>query len=209
MGVRRRTPGAGNSCWVAARRRRAWSARCAAVLLCVVTALASDRPVFSQESGSAEYQIKAAFLFHFAQFVEWPSEVFKDANSPLTYCTIGDDPFRGGLEDILRGKTVADRAIRVEHLKQAEGMQRCQVLFIGTAENKRAAGIVANVKGSAILIVEESPNFAADGGMIGFSVEGNKIRFEINLTAVNAAKLKMSARLLSLAKSVTGNGGGT
>jgi hypothetical protein len=165
--------------------------------------------VYAQESGRAEYQIKAAFLFHFAQFVEWPDEAFKDANSPLTYCTIGEDPFRGGLEDILRGKTVAERGIRVEHLKQAEAIQRCQVLFIGAAEAKRAAAIVANAKGSSVLTVGESANFAADGGMIGFSVEGNKVRFEINLAAVNAAKLKMSARLLSLAKTVTGNGGGT
>jgi hypothetical protein len=162
----------------------------------------------AQANPASEYAVKAAFLFHFAQFVEWPEGAFKDANSPLTYCTFGADPFRGSLDASLRGKTIGERGIRVQHLKQAEGIQDCQVLFIGGAETKRAAaGILANVKGSAILTVGESQDFAEDGGMIEFCLEGNKIRFNINLVTVSAAKLKMSARLLTLAKTVIGTQG--
>lgn len=161
-------------------------------------------------NSTSEYAVKAAFLFHFAQFVEWPAGAFKGANSPLTYCTFGADPFRGSLDESLRGKTIGERGIRVQHLKQAEGIQDCQVLFIGGAESKRAAaGVLANVKGSAILTVGESQDFAEDGGMIEFCLEGNKIRFNINLATVSAAKLKMSARLLTLAKTVIGTQGGS
>jgi hypothetical protein len=166
--------------------------------------------ITARATPTSEYEIKAAFLFHFAQFVEWPAGAFKGANSPLTYCTFGADPFRGSLDESLRGKTIGERGIRVQHLKQAEGIQDCQVLFIGGAESKRAAaGVLANVKGSAILTVGESQDFAEDGGMIEFCLEGNKIRFNINLATVSAAKLKMSARLLTLAKTVIGTQGGS
>ena len=164
--------------------------------------------LLAQGTPSGEYAVKAAFLFHFAQFVEWPAGAFKGANSPMTYCTVGEDPFRGGLDESLRGKTIRERAIRVQHLKPSDGIQDCQILFISASENKRTAGILADAKGSAILTVGESQTFAENGGMIEFCLEGNKIRFEINLSAVGAAKLKMSARLLALAKTVIGTPGG-
>jgi YfiR/HmsC-like len=163
--------------------------------------------VGAQDATNSEYQIKAAFLFHFAQFVEWPAEAFLDANSPFTYCTVGDDPFRGALDQSLRAKVIGVRGVRVRHLKEVDAMQDCQVLFIGAAENRQTSSILANVKGNAVLTVGESQYFAEDGGMIEFFMEGNKIRFEINLAAVNTAKLKMSARLLTLAKTVIGNAG--
>lgn len=165
-------------------------------------------PSFCGEKVSPEYQLKAAFLFHFAQFVEWPAEAFKDASSPMTYCTVGADPFGGALDDSLRDKKIGEHEIRVRHLKTFDGIQDCQVLFIGATETRRAPSVLEKVKGSAILTVGESQSFAEDGGMIEFCLEGNKIRFEINLAAVNAARLKMSARLLTLAKNVIGAVGG-
>lgn len=182
-------------------------ARLASAVFCVLYVLAGASRVASQDNTSGEYQVKAAFLFHFAEFVEWPAEAFKDGNSPLTYCTVGADPFRGALDDSLRGKTIGERIMRVQHLKQLDAIHGCQILFIGATEDKRASSILANVKGTAVLTVGESHNFAEDGGMIEFLLEGNKIRFEINLGAVNAAKLKMSARLLTLAKTVIGTAG--
>ena len=164
--------------------------------------------VAGQDSGSGEYQIKAAFLFHFGEFVEWPSEAFKDMNSPITYCTIGEDPFQGALDESLRAKLIGGRGVRVQHLKGVEGIVSCQVLFIGAGESKRNASILTKAKGNPVLTVGESETFAENGGMIGFCRESNKIRFEINLAAVSAAKLKISARLLSLAKTVVGKGGG-
>jgi YfiR/HmsC-like len=161
-----------------------------------------------QATPSGEYAVKAAFLFHFAEFVEWPVEAFHDASTPITYCTTGEDPFRGALDDSLRAKVVGNRGVRVKHLKEGDSTKDCQILFIGAAESKRTTSILANVKGSAVLTVGESPNFAESGGMIEFCREANKIRFDINLAAVGAAKLKMSARLLTLAKTVIGTSGG-
>lgn len=160
--------------------------------------------VLGQTSASSEYQVKAAFLFHFAQFVEWPPETFKDATSPVTYCTAGADPFHGVLEAGLDRKTIGGRPIRVLHFKQAQEIQGCQVLFVGTQEKKFISTILANVRATPVLTVGESENFARQGGMIGFFLEDNKVRFEINLDAAEQAKLKISARLLTLAKTVIG-----
>jgi YfiR/HmsC-like len=159
----------------------------------------------AQDSASSEYQVKAAFLFHFAQFVEWPAETFKDAGTPLTYCTIGEDPFRGALDQSLSGKAVGARPLRVEHLKQSAEIQSCQVLFIGAGEKRRLGEAMASANGRPVLMVGESEHFAEEGGMIGFCLEGNKIRFDINLQAAEKAHLRISARLLALAKTVIGN----
>ncbi len=153
--------------------------------------------------------MKAAFLFHFAQFVDWPPEAFKDTASPLTYCTVGEDPFHGELEAGLNGKTIDGRPARVLHFKQAEEVQGCQVLFIGTPEKKFISATLANLRASPVLTVGESESFVQQGGMIGFFLEDNKVRFEINLEAAERAKLKISARLLTLAKRVIGGPKGT
>lgn len=129
--------------------------------------------------------------------------------SPLTYCTIGEDPFHGALDASLNGKTIGTRPLRVQHLKETEEIQSCQVLFIGTTEKKLIPATLASLKSDPVLIVGESEHFAQDGGMIGFCLEDNKVRFEINLNATQRAKLKISARLLALAKTVIGSSKGT
>jgi hypothetical protein len=160
-------------------------------------------------STAEEYSIKAAFLFHFAQFVDWPPEAFKDAGSPLIYCTLGEDPFHGALETTLNGKTIGKRTIRVQHIKQLQETQGCHILFLGAAGKDLNPGIVAGLQESPILTVGESEHFAQDGGMIGFCLDQNKIRFEINLEVAGRAKLKISSRLLALARTVIGGQRGT
>lgn len=161
--------------------------------------------VFAQSNTSAEYEIKAAFLFHFAQFVEWPRETFQQADSPITYCTIGEDPFRGALDASLEGKKLGARPFRVRHLQKAKEAPGCQVLFIGAEEKKSLAETLSSVEGRATLTVGETEHFADDGGMIGFCVEQNKMRFEINVEKAERAHLKISARLLALARKVVGS----
>jgi hypothetical protein len=170
------------------RGRWAWSAGLAAV----------------QGGGSSEYALKAAFLFHFAQFVEWPDGSFRDAKSPYIYCTLGADPFEGALETVLNGKTVGERGFAVRHLKQAQEAQGCHLVFVGEEQGKQAASIVGMLNASPVLIVGESPRFVEQGGMIGFSLEDNKVRFEINLESAEKARFKISAKLLALAKTVIG-----
>jgi hypothetical protein len=181
----------------------------AASVLGAFVALDGGLPVSAQSNPLGEYQVKAAFLFHFGQFVEWPTQALKDADSPLTYCTIGEDPFRGSLEGALSGKTIGARELRVQHFRRPQELQGCQVLFIGAGERKFLPEILAGVKGDSVLTVGESEHFVQDGGMIGFCLEENKIRFEINLEAAQKAKFRISSRLLALAKSVIGGQRGT
>ena len=168
------------------------------------------RPVAGSGSVALEYEVKAAFLFRFAQFVEWPPDAFKGAGEPFTYCTIGDDPFRGALERTLNGKTIGQRPLRVEHLNGAGRVEECQVLFVGgSGERKHVEEMLAGTGTLPILTVGEGDRFAENGGTIGFCTEDNKIRFEVNLDAAGKAGLKISAKLLALAKTVLGAPKGT
>jgi YfiR/HmsC-like len=185
------------------------SMRRPAALFAALALLTTISSAGAQNAKSGEYEIKAAFLFHFAQFVDWPAEAFEQADSPITYCTIGADPFEGALDAALKGKTHGSRAFAVRHLASWENVQACQLLFIGAAENKHTTAALASVEKRATLTVGETEHFAADGGMIGFCFEDNKIRFEINVRAAEQANLKISARLLALAKTVIGGPKGT
>jgi len=181
----------------------------AVATLAGLLSIAGIRRVSGQTNASSEYQVKAAFLFHFAQFVDWPPEAFKDEDSPLTYCTIGEDPFHGALDASLKGKTIGARPLRVQHFKQSQETHGCQVLFIGTTGKKAISEELANLKGNPVLTVGESEHFAQEGGMIGLLLQDNKVRFEINLSAAEHARLRISSQLLSLAKTVIGSPKGT
>ncbi|HTT32762.1 MAG TPA: YfiR family protein [Methylomirabilota bacterium] len=161
------------------------------------------------DSVAEEYSVKAAFLFHFAQFVEWPETAFASPGSPLTYCTLGQDPFHGALDATLSGKTIGGRPLQVVHLKASQDLQNCHVLFLGASEKKSIPVALSSLKGKPVLTIGETGHFVDAGGVIGFSLDENKIRFEINLGAAETAKLRINSRLLSLAKQVVGAHGGT
>jgi hypothetical protein len=193
-------------------RRRKWrgrkGSRCsvlAASALFLTTTMCGRPQQAAAANAPLEYEVKAAFLFRFAQFVEWPADTFKNSTEPFTYCTIGDDPFRGALERTMNGKTIGQRNLRVEHLIGAAKVGECQVLFVGTpADKKHVDETLADTRTLPILTVGEADQFAQNGGTIGFCTEDNKIRFEVNLDAAGKAGLKISAKLLALAKTVLG-----
>jgi hypothetical protein len=175
-----------------------------------VSLLASLTLVFSlilssasgQSVSNSEYDIKAAFLFHFAQFVEWPSDAFKEQGSPVTYCTIGDDPFHGALDRALAGRILGMRPLHVQHLKASQQIQSCQIVFLGANEKNVMAATLATLRLDPILTVGDSEHFVQEGGMIGFLLEDNKVRFEINLEAAERSNLKISSKLVTLARNV-------
>jgi hypothetical protein len=181
----------------------------AAAILMVALSVGGAHRISAQANPSSEYQVKAAFLFHFSQFVDWPPEAFQGAGSPLTYCTVGGDPFRGALDSSLSGKTIEGRTVRVMHFKEATEARGCQILFLGAADRSFVSGTLTSLNRSPVLTVGESAQFAQEGGMIGFLLEDNKVRFDINLEAAEDAKLKISARLLALARTVIGGPKGT
>ncbi len=182
------------------RRFRPW---CAAwVALCALLLPAGAG--FAVESApSKDYQLKAVFLFNFAQFVEWPSNAFPEAGGPLVIGVLGADPFGAGLDDTVRGEKVNNRPLAVQRYRRVEEIGTCHVLFIGASEANRLEQILTSLKGRNILTVGDFEGFARRGVMIGFATEKNKTRLKINLEAAKAANLTISSKLLKPAEIVS------
>ena len=173
----------------------------------VLFALIGSSPRTSwTQSKADEYHVKAAFLFHFAQLVEWPAASFGGGNS-FDLCTLGDDPFQGELERTVEGKRIGARILHIRHLSELQVARGCHMVFISKSEDKRLAAMLAGVRGSPVLTVGEADNFLGSGGMIRLCLEGNKVRFEINREAAESAGLRISATLLLLARNLTGGSG--
>jgi hypothetical protein len=153
----------------------------------------------AQESQPTEYQIKAAFLFNFAKFVEWPPAAFAEATSPMVIGILGENPFRDDLERTIRGKTINNRPLVIKEFRSPAEATNCHVLFISTSEKQRLPEILKSLHGTSVLTVGETDRFTETGGMINFVAEGNKIRFQINEVAARNAGLKISSKLLNLA----------
>jgi hypothetical protein len=149
-----------------------------------------------------EYQVKAAFLYNFAKFVEWPAEEFKTPRDPIVVCVLGHNPFGSSLEDVIRGKSIDGRAFAFRQVSNAEQAGACQILFVGSEDEKRFRSLVRGLKPAGILIVGEMQGFAADGGIINFKLDGDRVRFQINVDAADRAQLHISSKLLSLAEIV-------
>jgi hypothetical protein len=159
-----------------------------------------DLPAQTQTTISKDYQVKAAFLFKFSQFVEWPDNTFPDKETPLTIGVLGDDPFKGFLSELVRDEKVGSRPLRVEYYRRVEEVKGCHILFVSSSEGKGLGQILAALKNRSILTVGESDGFAQSGGMIRFVISGDrKVRFRINATAAKDANLTISAKLLRLA----------
>ena len=156
----------------------------------------------AQTQISREYQVKAVFLFNFAQFVEWPTNALSDTQTPLTIGVLGDDPFDGFLDDTVRGEKVDGHPLVVQRYHNIEDVENCQVLFISRSENKRMEQILADLKGRNILTVGDADGFVKNGGVIRFVTEENKIHFRISLEAAKNAKLTISSKMLRLAEIV-------
>ena len=145
-----------------------------------------------------EYQVKAAFIFNFAKFVEWPSNAFGEGGA-LVVGVIGDDPFGGAL-DRLNGNTANGRALRIKRFSSGDDPRACQVLFISASEDRHLKKIMESIRGTNILTIGESTQFGQSGGMIRFVIQDNKVRFEINASAAGQAGLRISSKLLALSK---------
>jgi YfiR/HmsC-like len=155
-----------------------------------------------QSSRISEDQVKAAFLYNFAKFVQWPEDSFSSPDSPLRMCTFGGTSLGPALEELAQGKIVAGRRVQVQKPRSLQQARSCQVLFIGYQELPRLQEVLAAVRGASVLVVSESPGFAAHGAMIEFVRESDRLRFEINAKAARDARMNISAKLLSLAKNV-------
>jgi uncharacterized protein DUF4154 len=170
----------------------------ALVLLSAALATALLGP--ARAAGPGEYEVKAAFLYNFARFVEWPAD--PDGDGPFVVTVLGSDPFGSVLDDTLRGKTVDDKRIVVRRVSRSEDVGRSRILFISDSEKDRLPAILKTLEKAPVLTVGEMNKFAERGGVIRFKVEQDRIRLEINVAAAERSKLKISSQLLKLARIV-------
>ncbi len=145
-----------------------------------------------------EYEVKAAYLFHFARFVEWPEDAFSGGDG-FVIGVLGEDPFDGILEETLAGKRVLQRPLVIKRGARYEDLGRTHILFISSSESARLPRILAQLRDASVLTIGETPDFAARGGIVNFTVKDNHIRFEVNLERAKRANLKISSQILNLA----------
>jgi hypothetical protein len=173
---------------------------------------------WADSAQSLEYQVKAAFLYNFIKFVDWPEET-SDSNEPIIIGIVGKDPFEDAFKP-LQEKEAKDRKVIIQRFEgfveleksgkkekdqphpKNQDIQKCHLLFICPSESERIADIIASVKGHSILTVGDIQGFLESGGIVNFVIEENKVGFEINIAAAEHAKLKIRSQLLRLAKRV-------
>lgn len=157
----------------------------------------------AQSTPSREYQIKAVFLFNFAQFVEWPARAFTEAQAPLVIGVLGQDPFGSYLEEIVRGEKINGHPLVVQRYREAAEAKSCHILFINLTKPNDLKQTLASLKSQSTLMVGDAPNFIQQGGMIRFFTENSKTRIQVNLEPVKNAELAISSKLLRLADIVS------
>lgn len=157
--------------------------------------------VWAQSAKPTDYDVKAVYLYNFGRFVEWPAAAF--AKSDLfTICILGDDPFGPALDATLSSETIAGKGVAAKRISSPQEALNCQILFLSSAEETRLSKIIESLDRGAVLTVSDIPRFSQRGGMIQFIPEGKKVRFEVNLTAVQRAGLNLSSELLKVATTV-------
>jgi hypothetical protein len=156
-------------------------------------------PTAAGAQSAPEPVLKAAFIYNFAKFAEWPADA--PPADPLTICVLGEAAIAEALDEAVKGRTVDGRKTVVVRVKP-EGFRACHVLYLAGLSPKRAQEIVDELKGAPVLTVGDREQFAQGGGIAGLFVEQGRMRFAINLEAAQRCRLRISSRLLSLAKIV-------
>jgi hypothetical protein len=143
-----------------------------------------------------EYEVKAVFLFNFAQFVEWPATAFSGARAPIIIGVLGQNPFGSYLDETVRGERVEDRPLQVQFYRRVDEIKHCHILFISRSEVSRLKDILGALKDRSILIVGDDDDFVRRGGMIRLATARNRVQLIINADAASAASLTISSQLL-------------
>jgi YfiR/HmsC-like len=182
-----------------ARTLPSWALSSVAVALSLLLA---SLPLRAQNSTTAEYRAKANYLANFPSFVEWPQEASSSDKAPFLICVFGEFPFGTSLAELTRSTTVHDRRIEIRWIRKPQELSSCQILFVSRSERKRYNQALDAVRGRIVLTVGETPEFLDAGGILSFSSQHGPIEFDVNLEAANKTHLKISSRLLALARRV-------
>jgi len=169
-------------------------------LLFVVAA--GQEPARAQTDASKEYQIKAAFLFNFAQFVKWPGNSFNSPDAPFSIGILGDDPFGSALDGTVQGEAIDNHRLTVVRSQRIEDLKDCQIIFVSRSEEGQVGAILSQLGSRPVLTVSDADGFASNGGDIDFYLSDGRIRFEINPQSARRCGLRISSQLMALGKIV-------
>ena len=156
----------------------------------------------AQPSRPSEYQVEAAYLYNFSRFVEWPAQITSERSMPFAICVLGKDPFGAVLDVTLSG---AGNSLIAKRLSKPQDALGCRILFVGASEQDHLKEIITALGKASVLTVSDIPRFSERGGMIEFVLQGDKVRFEVNLTNATDAGLTVSSDLLKVAVAVRKN----
>jgi len=159
----------------------------------------------AQGSKPTDYDVKAVYLYNFGRFVEWPPNSAAAKTDAFTICVLGEDPFGPTLYTTFARETIGGKAVVTKRVASPKEAVNCQILFISSSEDKQLNKIMESLDKAAVLTVSDMPQFSQHGGMIQFILEGNRVRFEVNLTATQNAGLTLSSELLKVATNVRRN----
>jgi hypothetical protein len=181
-------------------------------VVCVLVILAAISLGLASQAGcgaqsATEYQLKAAYLFNFLKFVEWPDAPPKELQPKWVIGVIGTSPVGDELLKLVESKNVLGKELEVKTFKSTENLRSCNILFVSDSEKKRLPAILASLRGSSVMTVADMDHFIDAGGMVQFVVESERVRISIDVGATGRARLKISSKLLALARAVTEDAG--
>ena len=177
-------------------RARILSAATLISLACVVPL------AHSQQSKAGEFQVKAAYLYNFGRFVAWPDQNSPDANAAFEICVLGADPFGATLDSTLATASIGGKNVQAKRITKPQDVDDCRILFISTSEERHLKDVLSALDNASVLTVSDIPRFSERGGMIGFILDGDRVRFDVNLSSAQSARLTLSSELLKVATNV-------
>jgi hypothetical protein len=170
----------------------------------LISAVLGENNFPAQQPKFNEYQVKAAYIYNFGRFVTWPARLPGQQND-FAICVLGQDPFGPMLDSTVAGKLLDGKPVVTKRISKAQDAIGCRIVFINASEGGHLQEILTVLNQAPVLTVSDLPDFSRKGGIIQFVLEGNKVRFEVNLTSADTAGLELSSELLKVASSVKGN----
>jgi hypothetical protein len=202
-GVEQRHGTLGTQPWKGAAR---WAVLLTASVLAWITGWQPTIAGAAEDARALEHRVKAAFLYQFAGYVEWPPAMFAQADTPVAIGVIGAEPLAAELSQVVTGRTIAGRTVTVRRIKAGESLAGVHILFIGKAESTRLVQLSQTAQPRSILTVTETDGALAQGSIINFVIAERRVRFEVALDTAEKSGLKLSSRLLAVAQDVRGGG---
>ena len=181
------------------KRRRG----CLWLLLALWVTVSGSVVAGAESPAPTVHQVQAAFLFNFTKFVTWPDDAFQRSGNTLVIGVLGEDPFGVVLEETIRDKTIMGKKLAVKRFVSIQDAVHSHILFLSSSEESHLPHLLKVLEKTTVLTVSDMEDFAERGGMIAFTVEDQKVRFNINVEAVERAGLKMGSQLLKLARIVS------